>query len=52
MDIIVNLLALYGLYRLLFGPRTRRTVKITKTASPNLPKNHIEFPDPNGTKPN
>ena len=52
MDIIVKLLALYGLYCLLFGRRTKYTVKIHKTISPNLPKNHIDFPDPNGEKPN
>lgn len=51
MDIVVKLLALYGLYCLFFGCRTKCTVKITKTASPNLPKNHIEFSDPDGEYP-
>lgn len=47
MNIIVDLLAIYGLYCLLFRRQTKYTIQI-KTKAPKLPKNTIEFSDPNG----
>ena len=48
MNIILHLLALYGLKCLFFGTRSTYKVRVKHVNAPNLPKDINDFPEPRG----